>query len=84
MRSEPLLLGSLLTCACVNGVSANEPSVEVGVEITTEMLAAETNTQFTFDLYRRIAADHDENLILSGYSVMSAFLMLAEGAVGQA
>jgi serine protease inhibitor len=69
----------------VNGVAADEPSAEAGVEITTEMLAAaEANTQFTFDLYRRLAADHDENLVLSGYSVMSAFLMLAEGAVGPA
>ncbi len=51
MRSEPLLLGCLLTCACVNGVSADEPSVEVGLENTTEMrTAAETNTQFTFGL----------------------------------
>lgn len=46
--------------------------------------AARGDSAFTLDLYRHLAADGDDNLILSGHSVKSAFLILAAGAKGRA
>jgi serpin B len=46
--------------------------------------AARSDTAFTLDLYRQLAAESADNLILSGHSVKSAFLILAAGATGRA
>ncbi len=47
-----------------------------------ELSAAEADTRFTLDLYRRLASNSDDNIILSGHSVMAAFMVLAEGTSG--
>lgn len=81
MRTLPYLVGCVLTMTCVIAVRAEEPQAEVPEDV---LAASEANTQFTFDLYRHLAAENGDNLFLSGYSVTSAFMMLAEGAVGPA
>lgn len=41
------------------------------------------NTAFAFDLYHQLAADNDDNLIFSPYSISLAFAMLYAGAGGE-
>ncbi len=81
MRSSLCLIGCLLTSTYALEVRAEEPQTDVTEDV---LAASEANTQFTFDLYRHLAAENGDNLFLSGYSVTSAFMMLAEGAVGPA
>ena len=57
------------------------PPVVITPEATQ---AAGSVSEFTFDLYRRVAADRDGNIFISPYSVAGALLMVAEGARGEA
>lgn len=60
------------------------PAPPKPVVITPEATqAADSVTEFTFDLYRRTAEGSDGNVFLSPYSAYGALLMVAEGARGQ-
>jgi len=45
--------------------------------------AAKSVTDFTFDLYRRVADKQPDNVFISPYSVAAALLMVSEGAKGE-
>src|SRR5262245_11960834 len=60
------------------------PKLPEPVAITPEVTqAADSSTEFTFDLYRKVAEGQSGNVFLSPYSAYGALLMVAEGARGQ-
>jgi len=63
---------------------AVRPKAPESVAITPEATqAADSVSEFTFDLYRKVAEGKDGNVFLSPYSAYGALLMVAEGARGQ-
>lgn len=62
------------------GLPAPPPPVVVTPEMNR---AAESVTRFSLDLFRRVAARTDDNLILSPYSLAGPLHLLIEGARGK-
>lgn len=78
MYRREFLMCLLATCVPSTMVRADQ-SLPLSEE---ELSTAGADTRFTLELYRRLAAAGDDNIILSGHSVMAAFMVLAEGTSG--
>lgn len=75
------LTSFLHTSAALSSPEAAPPSeIRQGSSIN---LARDATTQFSFDLYRQLASESDDNLFCSPYSVAAVLALAAEGARGE-
>lgn len=76
----------IIACCCLAvAIPARQSLAESPEPVSAESVAAaQAETEFTLDLYRNLANASGDNVIMSGYSVTSAFLILAEGTSGEA
>lgn len=80
------LLGTILGCSRAEKDKQGEqfePEPAIAVPDEDLKALAEGNNAFAIDLYKKVAEEHEGNLILSPYSISSALAMTYAGARGQ-